>query len=159
MELRNEQKLNYHGQHTDDVKGTPEDETHEDNLHHTTVRKFIEEPINSENAQPFQQEEIQDIVKKMTTKMAPGNDGISYDIIARVFGQFTLSVTTIYNKSLQQAHFPNGWKAAKIIPILKTGKEHANTASKYKPISLINVGGKNLEKLMINRITDHLHKN
>jgi hypothetical protein len=31
--------------------------------------------------------------------------------------------------------------------------------SKFRPISLINVGGKVLEKILINRITHYLHNN
>jgi len=31
--------------------------------------------------------------------------------------------------------------------------------SKYRPISLLNIGGKVLEKLMINRINHHIHTN
>ena len=41
----------------------------------------------------------------------------------------------------------------------KTGKEGLNEANKYRPISLINVGGKVLEKLTIDRINHHLYSN
>ena len=39
------------------------------------------------------------------------------------------------------------------------GKENSNDASKYRPISLLNVGGKVLEKLLINRIMHYLYSN
>ena len=35
-----------------------------------------------------------------------------------------------------------------ILPIVKTGKEGLNEAGKYRPISLTNIGGKILEKLL-----------
>ena len=38
-----------------------------------------------------------------------------------------------------------------VIPIIKPGKEESNSVTKYRPISLLNVAGKVLEKLMINR--------
>jgi hypothetical protein len=46
-----------------------------------------------------------------------------------------------------------------VIPIIKPGKEECNDALKYRPISLINIGGKLLEKLMIDRILFHIYSN
>jgi hypothetical protein len=46
-----------------------------------------------------------------------------------------------------------------MILIPKPGRENRNDASKYRPISLINVGGKVLEKILINRIMHYLNKN
>ena len=43
------------------------------------------------------------------------------------------------------------------MPIIKPGKEECNGASKYRPISLINIGGKLLERLMIDRILFHTY--
>ena len=45
------------------------------------------------------------------------------------------------------------------VAITKPGKEHSNDASKYRPISLLNVAGKLLEKLLIDRILHHMYKN
>ena len=39
-----------------------------------------------------------------------------------------------------------------MIPITKPGKENSEEVSKFRPISLLNVGGKILEKVLINRI-------
>jgi hypothetical protein len=47
---------------------------------------------------------------------------------------------------LKRGNFPKDWKIAKIIPIVKPGKENSLYPSKYRPISLINIGGKVLEK-------------
>jgi len=44
-----------------------------------------------------------------------------------------------------------------ILPIVKPGKEGLNEVQKYRPISLINIGGKILEKLLIDRINHHLY--
>jgi hypothetical protein len=35
-----------------------------------------------------------------------------------------------------------------MVPIPKPGKENINDASRYRPINLINVGGKALEKIL-----------
>jgi len=55
--------------------------------------------------------------------------------------------------------FPKKLKQSVIIPIIKPGKEECNDASKYRPISVINIGGKLLERLMIDRILFHIYSN
>ena len=65
-------------------------------------------------------------------------------------------ITAIYNDCLRRGVFPKRWKTAKLIPIVKPGKECSDEASKYRPISLLNVGGKVLEKLLIDRINHHV---
>jgi len=59
---------------------------------------------------------------------------------------------------LKRGCFPKNWKIAKIIPVTKPGREDSLDPSKYRPISLLNIGGKVLEKLLINRIMHHIHK-
>jgi hypothetical protein len=55
------------------------------------------------------------------------------------------------------AYFPRQWKSAIIIPIIKRGKETCDDISKYRPISLINMAAKVLEKVLINRIMHSMH--
>jgi hypothetical protein len=66
---------------------------------------------------------------------------------------------TLYGKCLQKGCFSRKWKKAKIIPVIKPGREKVEDASKFRPISLINVGNKVLEKLLINRIMYHICSN
>ena len=64
-------------------------------------------------------------------------------------------VTELYNNCLRLGVFPTRWKRATVIPITKPGKENREEVSKFRPISLLNVGEKVLEKLLINRINYH----
>src|SRR5215469_13861912 len=43
-----------------------------------------------------------------------------------------------------------------MIPIVKPEKENSYNLSKFRPISLLDTGGKVLEKLLINRINHHV---
>jgi ribonuclease HI len=65
----------------------------------------------------------------------------------------------MYNECIRQGCFPKRWKRVKVIPITKPGKEDTMEPSKFRPISLINVGGKVLEKILINRIMHHAYAN
>ena len=48
--------------------------------------------------------------------------------------------------------FPKRWKRAKLIPIVKPGKEHSEELTKFRPISLLNIEGKILKNLLITMI-------
>jgi len=63
----------------------------------------------------------------------------------------------VYNKCLKEGSFPRQWKKSSIVPIVKPGKEDNRDASKYRPISLLNVAGKMLDRIMIDRIMHHVH--
>ena len=119
---------------------------------------MIEEPIQTCDDIEFTQEEIKQTIESFNGKKAPGFDGITSAIYLRAFNKFPRVVTAIYNQCLKRGCFPR-WKIAKIIPITKPGKENSMDPSKYHPISLLNIGGKILEKLFINRINHHIYRN
>ena len=135
------------------------EDSKEDNLYHKNIRKAIEEPIYTNEDADFTQEEIKNTIESFNHKKAPGLDGITGGIYQRTFHMFPRIITTIYNQCLKRGCFPKRWKIAKVIPVAKPAKENSLDASKYRPISLLNMGGKLLEKLLINRIDHHLYKN
>jgi len=93
----------------------------------------------------------------MDNKKAPGEDGITGDIYKQTFETFPKYITAMYNGCSRHGVFPKRWKRAILIPIIKPGKENSDEASKYRPISLLNVARKVLEKAIINRINHHVH--
>jgi len=62
------------------------------------------------------------------------------------------TITSIYKNAWKEDASQKKWKIAKIIPVTKPGKEDNLDPFKYLPILLLNIGGKELEKLLINRI-------
>jgi len=70
-------------------------------------------------------------LKNLKTKKARGEDGITGEIYKRVYKLLPSFTYTIYTVCLQAGCFPKRWKRAKIIPIVKPGKEkyrtHLNT--------------------------------
>ena len=63
----------------------------------------------------------------------------------------------IFNKSFQEGCFPEVLKLAKVIPIHK-GDETTDPTN-YRPISLLSVFDKLIEKVMLSRILKFLNKN
>jgi hypothetical protein len=109
-----------------------------------------------EEDKDFTVEEIRNAVASMGDKTAPGEDGITGEIYKRTFEILPNYITALYNGCLRTGVFPTRWKRAKLIPITKPGKENSDEVSKFRPIGLLNVGGKVLEKVLINRINHHV---
>jgi hypothetical protein len=158
------QKTN--GSHTSDLRETiecilenltPKDDEAEETDHHRRIRTLIEEPMGTEDVREFISEEIRQIIKCIDYKKAPGEEGITSLILMWTFERFPRLVTSLYNDCLRKGCFPKRWKEARIIPLTKPGKENFNNTSKYRPISLLNVGRKVLEKLLISRIMHFLN--
>ncbi len=75
------------------------------------------------------------------------------NIIAEI--QFPLSI--IFNKSLKEGVFPDKMKLAEVIPIYKS-KGQTDVMNNYRPVSLLPVISKVLEKIVQKRINSFLKK-
>jgi len=132
----------------------PKDDDRDDKEHHKTPRAIAEQPVYTEDDRDFTTEELRNTIASMNNK-APGIDGITGNIYKQAFNAVPSFVTALYNGCLKQGVFPTEWKEARIIPIIKPGCEKSTDVTKYRPNSLLNYGGKVLEKLLINRINHH----
>ena len=63
----------------------------------------------------------------------------------------------LFNKCLNGSYFPNCWKVSSVLPAFKNIGERS-AAKNYRPVSLLSVVSKVFEKLVNNRIADHLGK-
>ena len=101
----------------------PEDKREDDDEHHKEIRKRVNIPINTVDDVPFTTYEIRNGISKFDLRKAPGMDGLTSEIHSRAFELFPLFTTEVYNSCLRAAHFPNIWKTAQIVPMIKPGKE------------------------------------
>jgi hypothetical protein len=136
----------------------PADNEYSDGTHHKRARKQAAEPLHTTADIAFTKEEIQAALEKFDPPKAPGEDALNSDILLSAFRSFPTFFTEIY-ECLRRGHFPVQWKRSLLLPIVKPGKEGLNEVHKYRPISLINIGGKVLEKLLIYRINHYLYSN
>ena len=68
-----------------------------------------------------------------------------------------MNTPLVDNGCLKIGVFPEIWKKAKIIPITKPDTQNSQNVTKHRPISILIIGGKILEKALINRINHHIH--
>jgi len=88
----------------------PEDNEINDSAVHKQIRELIKEPIDTDDDKPFSQEEIASVIKTFNSKKAPGEDGLTSEIILHVFRSFPSFLTEVYNKCLKEGCFPKQWK-------------------------------------------------
>ena len=83
-------------------------------------------------------------------------DGIPGRILKETAQQIAPSLTLLFNKSLHSAVVPDEWKLANVVPVFKRGiKEHVQN---YRPISLLCIVSKVLERCVLNHIWEHLQE-
>ena len=135
----------------------PEDNESSDKAYHKGIRKRAKEPLNTIDDDEFTKQEMLTLLEKFDTSKAPGEDGLKSGILIQNFKCFPNLFTPVYNACLRWGYFPVQWKSSVILPVVKLGKEGNTESTKYRPISLLNVFGKVLKKLLIDRINHHIY--
>ena len=101
--------------------------------------------------------EIEGIIMKSTKSCHL--DPVPVSLIKPCLKAFSQFITSLVNKSLSEAHFPDNLKVAHIRPLLKkTGLDKENL-SNYRPISNLKFLSKILEKVVCSRIQKHKSEN
>jgi len=100
------------------------------------------------------QPEVLKQLHKLNPSKASGPDSIPTKVLKECAHAISDSLTSLFNISLATATLPTSWKHANIIPIHKKGDKHA--ATNYRPISLLPVISKVLERCLYNKIIDFL---
>jgi len=107
-------------------------------------------------AAPTDITEISYIIKSLNDS-APGADDISSEIVKQSLQYIARPLTHIVNLSLEQGVFPDEMKVAKVIPLFKAGDK--TCVNNFRPISLLPVFSKILEKSMAKRMLQFLTEN
>ena len=100
------------------------------------------------------EQEVFRVVKQINTSKSSGLDDISSFIVKESFLTLLTQITHMFNLSIYNGKFPDSWKKALVIPIPKTG--NLNLVKNYRPISLLPLPGKILEKLVHSQLSDRL---
>ena len=96
-------------------------------------------------------------LKCLKTNKAIGLDKISARLLKDAADTLTPSITNLLNISIKYAEFPSIWKNAKVSAIFKTGKKE--DPSNYRPISVLPVLSKLMEKAVHVQLYNYLHDN
>jgi hypothetical protein len=106
---------------------------------------------------PVTEAEIIGTIKSLKTKNTAGHDGISSKVLKHCAHIISKPLTYICNISLYTGIFPDRCKYAIVRPIYKKGE--ITEMDNYRPISLLMTCSKILERVMLNRLVQHLEVN
>ena len=101
------------------------------------------------------------MVRKVTTNLdlskASGPDCIPVVVLQNCEQEHSYILAELFNKCLKESRFQDCWKVPPVVLVFKNVGERS-TAKNYHPVSLLSVVSKVFEKLIDNRIVDHLEK-
>ena len=95
-------------------------------------------------------------IKAMKDNKSPGVDGIPPKLLMETVEQISIPLAIVFNLSLKEGVVPFEWKEANIIPLFKKGSR--NKSENYRPVSLMSVICKLLERLIKDHMVDFLVK-
>ena len=117
------------------------------------LRKNMQVLSDADDEPPFTSAEVSECIKTMNPNRAPGHDALTSDICTAVINKYPDVMTSLFNRCLAIGHFPTSWKDARVRIIQKPGKDDYTSLTSFRPIGLLPVFGKLLEKLFIKRLT------
>ena len=91
----------------------------------------------------------------LDTSKSTGCDGVSATMLKQTACSIALPLSKLINLSLSTGQVPHEWKIARITPIPKPGKD-ASMTSGYRPISILPVVSKIIEKHVKVLLLNHL---
>jgi hypothetical protein len=114
-------------------------------------------PLLSFTNSPVTHSEILDVIKSLQSKNSTDFNGLSASLIKQISYQIANPLKHIINLSLSSSIVPTQLKIAKVIPVFKSGDRRS--MDNYRPISLLSIFSKILEKVVCNRLCSFLETN
>ena len=99
-------------------------------------------------------DEVRHLLEALDTKKSTGPDEIPAKILKIVASNIAPSVTKLFNLSIGSGLFPISWKSSNIVAIPKSSE--MKNPSNYRPISLLSIISKMLERHVSSLISEHL---
>ena len=98
---------------------------------------------------------VRKIVMNLDLSKASSPDCIPVVVLKNCEPELSYILAELFNKCLKESCFPDCWKVSSVVPVFKNVGERS-TAKNYRPVSLLSVVSKVFEKLVNNKIVDHL---
>ena len=145
-------KANLHANH---LKNVFQPNATNENFTFNFSSRPIQDNVSIKHISP---KEIENEIKHLKNKKSPGFDQINVQMLKELPQKGIMKLTHLFNSVIRLRHFPECWKKAEVIMIHKPGKP-SNEITSYRPISLLPIVAKILEKLILKRLKVIIKKN
>ena len=100
---------------------------------------------------------VKKVITNLDSSKVSGPDCIPVVFLKNCEPELSYILAKLFNNCLKESCFPDCWKVSSVVPVFKNTGERS-TAKNYHPVSLLSVVSKIFEKLVNNRIVDHLEE-
>lgn len=115
---------------------------------------YEQEDPNDPIGAPIREEEVRRAIFSSNPRKAAGPDDIPFKVWQEVWPVVGKWVTLLYQRSIALQHVPRTWAEAKIMVIPKPGKPDYSIPKAYRPISLLRIISKGLERVVAQRLSE-----
>ena len=100
---------------------------------------------------------VKKVITNLDSSKASGPECIPVVVLKNYEPQLSYIRAELFNICLRESCFPDCWNVSLVVLVFKNIGERS-TAKDYHPVSLLSVVSKVFEKLVNNRVVDHLEK-
>ena len=100
---------------------------------------------------------VKKVIENLDLSKTSGSDCIPVVVLKNCEPELSYILAELFNNCLKKSCSPDCWKVSSVDPVFKNFWERTITKN-YRPVSLLCMISKVFEKLINNRIVDHLDK-
>ena len=100
---------------------------------------------------------VKKVIVNLDSSKSSGLDCIPVVVLQNCEPELSYILTKLFNMCLKESCLRDCWKVSSVVPVFKNVGERS-TAKNYLPVSLFSVVSEVFEKIVNNKIADHLEK-